>query len=129
MFANNKTGVFFHVHVDDPLAVGPKEELRKVFKKLEKVMYRSSVVMFQQVDKRLEVEQAARRELEGKLEELHEQQRALSELCEATAAEMAAVRLAEIQAKGAVASGVVRSADGTAVATLEGFQPAPPAGA
>ena len=50
--------------------------------------------------------EAGKRELESKLQELHEQQRALSELCEANAAEMAAVRLAEIQAKGAVASGV-----------------------
>ena len=38
-------------------------------KKLEKVMYRSSVVMFQQVDKKLDVERQARMQLENKLED------------------------------------------------------------
>lgn len=37
-------------------------------KKLEKVMYRSSVVMFQQVDKRLDVERQARLEVQNRLE-------------------------------------------------------------
>ena len=38
MFANKELGVYFHVHVDDPCAVGSKENLHNVFAELSKVM-------------------------------------------------------------------------------------------
>ena len=38
MFVNRKTGVYFHVHVDDPWAVGPAAALRTTFHDLSKVM-------------------------------------------------------------------------------------------
>ena len=44
-------------------------------KKLEKVMYRSSVVMFQQVDKRMATEHAARHDLEHELHDEREARR------------------------------------------------------
>ena len=38
IFVNKKLGVYFHVHVDDPCAVGSKENLHYVFEELSKVM-------------------------------------------------------------------------------------------
>ena len=38
MFVNQKLGVYFHVHVDDPCAVGSRENLHYVFEELSKVM-------------------------------------------------------------------------------------------
>ena len=38
MFINDETGVIFHVHVDDPWAIGPRKELRKILADLSTVM-------------------------------------------------------------------------------------------